>query len=286
MTFDYVVANPPFSDKKWITGLLPSADPYRRFEWGEPPNKQGDYAYLLHIVRSMNRTGVAACILPHGVLFRGNAEAVLRKRLVDSGKLPRHHRPARQSLLRHRHPGVHPRARQQQCGGQKSRVHDRRLEGLRQGRSEEQAPRAGRTPDRGHVSPAARGGALRPTGAGGGDQRREKRLQPQSPALHRHLRAGGSAGHQRPLRGGIPKRDVDALDEFWDGVAGRAGRAVRAEPLGGLRATAHRRRSRPLSWSTRSLWPFGKTSSGPSTPGALRNARRWRRLARATNRRR
>jgi type I restriction enzyme M protein len=86
-TYDYVVANPPFSDKAWGTGLTPGADPFQRFTWGEPPTKQGDYAYLLHIIRSMKATGKAACILPHGVLFRGNAEAVIRKQLVTSGIL-------------------------------------------------------------------------------------------------------------------------------------------------------------------------------------------------------
>jgi type I restriction enzyme M protein len=86
-TYDYVVANPPFSDKTWSTGLLPTLDPFQRFAWGEPPAKQGDYAYLLHIIRSMKSTGKAACILPHGVLFRGNAEAVIRKKLVQSGYL-------------------------------------------------------------------------------------------------------------------------------------------------------------------------------------------------------
>jgi len=86
-TYDYVVANPPFSDKSWSTGLTPNADHYQRFVWGEPPAKQGDYAYLLHIIRSMKSTGKAACILPHGVLFRGNAEAVIRKELVRSGYL-------------------------------------------------------------------------------------------------------------------------------------------------------------------------------------------------------
>jgi len=86
-TYDYVVANPPFSDKAWSTGLTPANDPYQRFTWGEPPTKQGDYAYLLHIIRSMKATGKAACILPHGVLFRGNAEAVIRKQLVTSGIL-------------------------------------------------------------------------------------------------------------------------------------------------------------------------------------------------------
>jgi type I restriction enzyme M protein len=84
-TYDYVVANPPFSDKSWSTGITASADVYKRFEWGEPPAKQGDYAFLMHIIRSMKSTGKAACILPHGVLFRGNAEAVIRKQLIMKG---------------------------------------------------------------------------------------------------------------------------------------------------------------------------------------------------------
>ncbi len=86
-TYDFVVANPPFSDKTWSTGLTPSNDPFQRFAWGEPPSKQGDYAYLLHIIRSMKSTGKGACILPHGVLFRGNAESAIRKQLVRSGYL-------------------------------------------------------------------------------------------------------------------------------------------------------------------------------------------------------
>ena len=86
--FDYVAANPPFSDKRWSTGLDPENDPYDRFTaFGVPPGKQGDYAYLLHIIRSLKSTGKGACILPHGVLFRGNAEAVIRKKLIRSGYL-------------------------------------------------------------------------------------------------------------------------------------------------------------------------------------------------------
>ncbi|MDX9788590.1 MAG: type I restriction-modification system subunit M [Desulfobacterales bacterium] len=85
-TFDYVVANPPFSDKRWSTGIDPLHDPYDRFQpFGTPPGKQGDYAYLLHIVRSLKSTGKGACILPHGVLFRGNAEADIRRALVRKG---------------------------------------------------------------------------------------------------------------------------------------------------------------------------------------------------------
>jgi len=90
-TYDYVVANPPFSDKTWSTGLAlgegGSGDRFQRFTWGVPPKKQGDYAYLLHIIRSLKSTGKGACILPHGVLFRGNAEAVIRQQLVRSGYL-------------------------------------------------------------------------------------------------------------------------------------------------------------------------------------------------------
>ena len=85
-TFDYVVANPPFSDKRWSTGIDPLNDPHERFKhFGTPPAKQGDYAYLLHIVRSLKSTGKGACILPHGVLFRGNAEADIRKNLIRKG---------------------------------------------------------------------------------------------------------------------------------------------------------------------------------------------------------
>ena len=81
------MANPPFSSKTWSTGINPSSDPYQRFTWGAPPPKQGDYAFLLHIIRSMKSNGKGACILPHGVLFRGNAEAVIRQQLVKSGFL-------------------------------------------------------------------------------------------------------------------------------------------------------------------------------------------------------
>jgi type I restriction enzyme M protein len=87
-TFDYVVANPPFSDKRWSTGLDAEHDPYHRFApYGVPPARQGDYAYLLHILRSLKPSGRGACILPHGVLFRGNAEATIRRNLVQRGYL-------------------------------------------------------------------------------------------------------------------------------------------------------------------------------------------------------
>lgn len=85
-TFDYVVANPPFSDKRWSTGLDPENDPFQRLQsYGVPPKKQGDYAYLLHILLSLKSNGKGACILPHGVLFRGGAEGAIRRNLVQRG---------------------------------------------------------------------------------------------------------------------------------------------------------------------------------------------------------
>ena len=85
-TFDYAVANPPFSDKRWSNGIIPQDDRWERFEaYGIPPAKQGDYAYMLHVIRSLKPNGKAAIILPHGVLFRGNVEAAIRQNLIERG---------------------------------------------------------------------------------------------------------------------------------------------------------------------------------------------------------
>ena len=84
--FDFVVANPPFSDKTWSTGITPENDTFDRFKgFGVPPTRNGDYAFLLHVVASLKTGGTAAIILPHGVLFRGNAEAEIRKNLLEAG---------------------------------------------------------------------------------------------------------------------------------------------------------------------------------------------------------
>ncbi|KAB1663244.1 type I restriction-modification system subunit M [Pseudoclavibacter sp. CFCC 13611] len=82
-TFDYLVANPPFSVKSWSNGL---ENEYGRFDgYGRPPEKNGDYAFLLHMIKSLKSIGKGAVILPHGVLFRGNAEATIRKELIKRG---------------------------------------------------------------------------------------------------------------------------------------------------------------------------------------------------------
>ncbi|MBS7836296.1 type I restriction-modification system subunit M [Wohlfahrtiimonas chitiniclastica] len=83
--FDFAVANPPFSSKNWTSGLNAEEDEYQRFSLGIPPEKNGDYAFLLHIIKSLKSTGKGAVILPHGVLFRGNAEARIRENLVKQG---------------------------------------------------------------------------------------------------------------------------------------------------------------------------------------------------------
>ena len=86
--FDFIVMNPPFSDKSWSDGLKPDADPYRRFsDYGVPPEKNGDFAWFLHVLKALDSNGKAGIIMPHGILFRGNAEetirlAVLRKRWI------------------------------------------------------------------------------------------------------------------------------------------------------------------------------------------------------------
>lgn len=84
-TFDFAVANPPFSTKAWRNGFLPEEDSFNRFAYGIPPDKNGDYAFLLHILSSLNSTGKGAVILPHGVLFRGNAESDIRKTIITQG---------------------------------------------------------------------------------------------------------------------------------------------------------------------------------------------------------
>jgi type I restriction enzyme M protein len=84
-SFDFAVANPPFSAKSWSNGVSVANDEFKRFEYGVPPAKNGDYAFLLHLIKSLNSNGKGAIILPHGVLFRANKEADIRRNLVKQG---------------------------------------------------------------------------------------------------------------------------------------------------------------------------------------------------------
>ena len=82
--FDFIVMNPPFSDKSWSDGIKTSDDKYKRFDgYGIPPEKNGDYAWFLHVLKSLNPDGKAGIILPHGVLFRGNTEETIRIEILN-----------------------------------------------------------------------------------------------------------------------------------------------------------------------------------------------------------
>ncbi len=86
MEFDIVIANPPFSLKNW--GYEEAQhDPYRRFRFGIPPKGYGDYAFVQHMIATLNRKGRAGVVLPHGVLFRGGAEGKIRKGILEEDLL-------------------------------------------------------------------------------------------------------------------------------------------------------------------------------------------------------
>lgn len=103
MKFQVVVANPPFSLDKWDSGFLPNIDTdekgkkvkmsaeldiHKRFDWGLPPTSKGDYAFILHMLHSLDaETGRMCVVLPHGVLFRGASEGRIRQQLIEMNLL-------------------------------------------------------------------------------------------------------------------------------------------------------------------------------------------------------
>lgn len=84
--FDIVVANPPFSLDKWGEEIAVK-DPYNRFEYGIPPKSKGDYAFVLHMINSMSENGITAVVMPHGVLFRGASEGIIREKIINENLL-------------------------------------------------------------------------------------------------------------------------------------------------------------------------------------------------------
>jgi type I restriction enzyme M protein len=84
--FDIVVANPPFSLDKWGHEELKD-DVYQRFNYGLPPKSKGDYAFISHMLSSLNVNGTMGVVLPHGVLFRGASEGKIRKQLIEDNLL-------------------------------------------------------------------------------------------------------------------------------------------------------------------------------------------------------
>lgn len=86
MKFDIVIANPPYSLDKWGHEGL-SNDTYKRFDYGLPPKSKGDYAFVLHMLSSLNQTGTMGVVLPHGVLFRSGSEGKIRQKILDNNQL-------------------------------------------------------------------------------------------------------------------------------------------------------------------------------------------------------
>lgn len=80
-TFDVVLANPPYSIKQWNQSRF-AADPYGRNRYGTPPQGNADYAFLQHVIASLNEQGRAAILFPHGILFR-DAEAEMRRKILE-----------------------------------------------------------------------------------------------------------------------------------------------------------------------------------------------------------
>ena len=86
MRFDRVIANPPFSLKKWGRDIAEN-DGYGRYRFGLPPKDAGDLAFVQHMIASLNNKGVMGVVVPHGVLFRGASEGKIRKGILDSDLL-------------------------------------------------------------------------------------------------------------------------------------------------------------------------------------------------------
>ena len=87
MKFDVIVANPPFSLDKWGADNV-ERDPFKRFaNFAIPPKSKGDYAFVIHMIQSLNENGRMGVVLPHGVLFRGSSEGKIRQKLIEDNLL-------------------------------------------------------------------------------------------------------------------------------------------------------------------------------------------------------
>ena len=86
MSFDRVIANPPFSLKKWGKEEADN-DPYGRYPYGTPPKDAGDLAFIQHMIASLNNEGKMGVVVPHGVLFRGSSEKAIRKGILEDDLL-------------------------------------------------------------------------------------------------------------------------------------------------------------------------------------------------------
>jgi len=149
--------HPPFSDKRWSNGVDPLNDPWERSRpFGTPPGKQGDYAYLLHIIRSLSEHWQRGCILPHA-LSAGNAEGDIRRNLVRSGIQSRGSSVCRANLSTGtRHPGLHRGGRQGRTRKPVAGIFMIDASAGVKGRSEEPAAQHGHPQDRRCLQPDLR----------------------------------------------------------------------------------------------------------------------------------
>jgi type I restriction enzyme M protein len=196
----------------------PAERPLRPLEtFGVPPAKQGDYAYLLHIVRSLKSTGKGACILPHGVLFRGNAEADIRKNLIRKGYIKGIIGLPANLFYGTGIPACIIVIDKEDAQAPQGHLHDRRQQRLHERRPQEPPARAGHPQDRRRVHQAGR---QRPKLRAHGRLRRdrEERLQPQPAALHRQPAGRRPAGHRRPPARRHPRGRCGCLATLLGGV--------------------------------------------------------------------
>ena len=187
--------NPPFSMKSWSNGL---ENDYGRFEFGRPPEKNGDYAFLLHVLKSLKSTGKAAVILPHGVLFRGNAEATIRQAAAQARLHQGHHRPAANLFYGTGIPACIVVLDKENAAGRTGVFMIDASKGFMKDGPKNRL----RSQDIHKIvdvfNQADRDRPLLAHGAARRDRRPEERLQPQHPALHRLVRTRGHPGPRRP----------------------------------------------------------------------------------------
>ena len=116
MLFDRVIANPPFSLKNWGFEEAQN-DGFGRFRYGIPPQTKGDFAFVEHMISTLNQDGKMGVVVPHGVLFRGGAEGRIRESIWKEDiieaivGLP-------STLLRHGHTRSHNNSKQEQAAGE------------------------------------------------------------------------------------------------------------------------------------------------------------------------
>ena len=209
-----MVANSPFPTRRGATGFNPADDLYKRFEDGVPPEKNGDYAFLLHILHSLKSTGKGAIILPHGVLFRGNAEGEIRKNIIRKGYIKGIIGLPANLFYGTGIPACIIVLDKENAAAAHRHLHDRRQQGLHEGRQQEPPAPPGHPQDRRCLQPAARDRPICADGAAGRD-RGQNDYNLNIPRYIDSTEPEDLQDIDAHLLGGIPNRDIDDLDQYW-----------------------------------------------------------------------